>query len=161
MIDEAARTLRTGSRLVATSWRLSALTLRFAAGRYDSLARKRPPAPAAVTTDRKRRVATSKTWRRSDRLSRPGGAVVLPGGADPALVSIEQMAGSIRKIQADALAGTNGRLPRNLDRDRCRVTSSCLSLAQGLLPVAEQRRQEIAQHRARSGLDFHCRRHAG
>ena len=35
------------------------------------------------------------------------------------------------------------------------------SLAQGLLPVAEQRRQEIAQHRARSGLDFHRHRHAG
>src|SRR5262245_46967595 len=36
-----------------------------------------------------------------------------------------------------------------------------LPLSQGLLPVAEQRRQEIAQDRARSALDFHRHRHAG
>src|SRR5262245_64955161 len=41
----------------------------------------------------------------------------------------------------------------------CGIAAS--SLAQGLLPVAEQRRQEIAQHRARSGLDFHRHSHAG
>ena len=35
------------------------------------------------------------------------------------------------------------------------------ALAQGLLAVAQQRRQEIAQDPARPGLDFHRRRHAG
>jgi Amidase len=33
--------------------------------------------------------------------------------------------------------------------------------AQGLLPIAQQRRQQITQDHARPGLDFHRHRHAG
>jgi hypothetical protein len=52
--------------------------------------------------------------------------------------------------------------PRVVNRNNgAGLGNPALSLPQGLLPVAEQRRQEIAQYRARSGLDFHRHRHAG
>ena len=38
---------------------------------------------------------------------------------------------------------------------------SASPLAHGFLPIAKQRRQEIAQNHPRSGLDLYCHRHAG
>src|SRR5216683_6971260 len=41
------------------------------------------------------------------------------------------------------------------------TSAGALPLAQDLVPVAQQRRQEVAQDRPRAGLDFDRYRHAG
>src|SRR5262249_19347187 len=61
----------------------------------------------------------------------------------------------------DALSAWGGLPPPAYRRHRFAYPRRASPLVQGLLPVADERRQEIAQDRARSGLDFHRHRHAG